>query len=144
VLVWGVIAIVAVVAAYLQQSVVLVAIPIVAGVLAQIVSGRNEKKRTGIERVRAQIELLYAPWLKVAKARLERDAEYSTRFRQHMTSELGELHRHLAAPATLAAYDDLEREGTWGGDAERKVAQAFLDDYARLVAEFRRLTGEAS
>ena len=140
--VWTAVVVLAIVGAILQLSVWLVTISIIAAVIVHVVSSTQQANAARIDHIKKQIDELYAPWAKVAKARLEREAsDYGARFQQHMESELGALHRHLAQPATLAAYDEIVRGGTWRGEADVKLARTFLDDHQRLVEAYRRLTG---
>lgn len=141
---WVAVAAITLLAAALQVNAALVAIPILTGVVVQVVSTRREKGRARLEHVRTQIDVLYAPWTRVAEALLERspDTGYVQRFRQHMDGELGQLHRHLAEDSTLAAYDSPDRKGLGAYEADLKLARVFLEDHRRLVEEFRRLARE--
>ena len=140
-IVWAAVVAFAILAAVSQLSLWLVAISIIAAVVAHVVSSRQTTNAARADHIKRQIDELYAPWTKVAKARIQRAAsDYGPRFQQHMESELGQLHRHLAEPATLAAYNQTVRGGKWGGEADLRLAHAFLEDYERLVEEFRRLT----
>ena len=86
-----------------------------------------------------RIDTLYAPFLQVARSMLERK-DYLGRFVRHMDRELGQLHRHLALPATIEAFDKRRNAGVSDEVWAKDLARAFIRDYNRLVEAYRRAT----
>jgi len=122
---------------FLQLAPVLPLLSVFSAVLVEILSSYREKKRSRVERLRAQIEGLYGPQVARAKSLLEATPRsgYGFPFRDQMERVLGELQGHLAEDSTLAGFNEQPHDDAWA----LNLAKVFLADHQRLVEEYRRL-----
>jgi hypothetical protein len=139
-LLWALVAFGIVGFAFIQFTAGIVAMGVFVVVLSQLVRSL-ESKSDLVSRIREQIDKLYGPHLQRAKFTLAAVPGNAMPFvfAQEMDDALGGSLRHLAADATLAAYDSTKDRAANADAWARNLAAVFLADHAKLVERFRKV-----